>query len=64
MTGIDPCLGILGGLNEDLMDLPAAPASAHSALNSTLGDKTPLLFICTKKNGLKQNEIMTKYLTN
>ena len=23
-----------------------------------------LLYICTVKNGLKQNEIMTKYLTN
>ena len=45
MTGIDPCLGILGGLNEDLKDLPAAPASAHSALNSTLGDKAPLSFV-------------------
>ena len=58
MTGIDPCLGILGGLNEDLKDLPAAPASAHSALNSTLGDKAPLSFVPSSISTLK-HEIET-----
>ena len=45
MLGVDPCIGILGGLNEDLEDPPAAPASALSALNSSLGDKAPPSFV-------------------
>ena len=53
MTGIDPCVGILGGLNEDLEDPPAAPASALSALNSSLGDKAPPSFVPLSMNTCK-----------
>ena len=45
MTGVIPNLGFMGGLNEDQMGPPAAPASAHSALNSVLGDKAPPSFV-------------------
>ena len=47
MTGIEPCLGSLGGLYKDLEDPPAAPASAHSALNGDLRAKAPLGFVST-----------------
>ena len=50
MTGVDPCVGILGGLNEDLDDPPAALASALSALNSSLGDKAPPSFVPLSMN--------------
>ena len=54
MTGVDPCVGILGGLNEDLEDPPAAPASALSALNSSLGDKAPPSFVPLSMNYLRR----------
>ena len=47
MTGIGTCLGFMGGLNQDQVDPPAAPANAPSAFNGELRAKAPLGFDST-----------------
>ena len=47
MTGIGTCLGFMGGLNQDQIDPPAAPANAPSAFNGELRAKAPLGFDST-----------------
>ena len=47
MTGIRTCLGLMGGLNQDQIDPPAAPANAPSAFNGVLRAKAPLGFDST-----------------
>ena len=45
MKGINPDKGYMGGLKKGPEDPPAAPAGAHGAPNSDLGDKAPPGFV-------------------
>ena len=45
MKGINPDKGYMGGLKKGPEDPPAAPAGAHGAPNSDLGDKAPSGFV-------------------
>ena len=63
MTGIEPPLVNMGGLRQDQLDPPAAPANAPSAFSSVLGDKAPLDFVpfsinCSKLYSMDRGKLL------
>ena len=63
MTGVDPSLVNMGGLIQDQLDPPAAPANAPSAFSSILGDKAPSDFVpfsinCSKLYSMDRGKLL------